>query len=122
MFFHLSCFFVSSRRRHTICALVTGVQTCALPISLPIIAPGILSSLLITFTISLDEFIVAFFLSGTDPTLPIYIWSQLRFPGKLPHILALGSVLLVASFVLLSVAEAMRRRAARRVGASGGLL
>src|SRR3546814_4609267 len=32
--FHLSalCFFVSSRRRHTRCALVTGVQTCALPI------------------------------------------------------------------------------------------
>src|SRR3546814_4876586 len=28
------CFFVSSRRRHTRCALVTGVQTCALPISL----------------------------------------------------------------------------------------
>src|SRR3546814_7845767 len=28
-----SCFFVSSRRRHTRCALVTGVQTCALPIS-----------------------------------------------------------------------------------------
>src|SRR3546814_5340576 len=27
-----SCFFLSSRRRHTICALVTGVQTCALPI------------------------------------------------------------------------------------------
>src|SRR3546814_18020341 len=49
-------------------------------VTLPIIAPGILSSLLITFTISLDEFIVAFFLSGTDPTLPIYIWRQLRFP------------------------------------------
>src|SRR3546814_8810566 len=28
-------FFFSSRRRHTICALVTGVQTCALPISTP---------------------------------------------------------------------------------------
>src|SRR3546814_18063186 len=28
-----SCFFLSSRRRHTRCALVTGVQTCALPIS-----------------------------------------------------------------------------------------
>src|SRR3546814_4315509 len=27
------CFFFSSRRRHTRCALVTGVQTCALPIS-----------------------------------------------------------------------------------------
>src|SRR3546814_5912525 len=30
----LTCFFFSSRRRHTRCALVTGVQTCALPISL----------------------------------------------------------------------------------------
>src|SRR3546814_6797210 len=32
------CFFFSSRRRHTRCALVTGVQTCALPISLQAIA------------------------------------------------------------------------------------
>src|SRR3546814_7611966 len=31
-FFSLFVFFFSSRRRHTICALVTGVQTCALPI------------------------------------------------------------------------------------------
>src|SRR3546814_5201780 len=30
---YFSCFFFSSRRRHTRCALVTGVQTCALPIS-----------------------------------------------------------------------------------------
>src|SRR3546814_1213719 len=34
VFVYLFCFFFSSRRRHTICALVTGVQTCALPISL----------------------------------------------------------------------------------------
>src|SRR3546814_7867040 len=31
-FFYFFCFFFSSRRRHTRCALVTGVQTCALPI------------------------------------------------------------------------------------------
>lgn len=93
-------------------------------VTLPLVAPGILSSLLITFTISLDEFIVSFFLSGTEPTLPVYIWSQLRFPSKLPDVLALGSLLLVASFFLLSVAEVMRRRAARRAGASptGGFL
>src|SRR3546814_1250784 len=36
------CFFVSSRRRHTRCALVTGVQTCALPISL--LLPDLLES------------------------------------------------------------------------------
>lgn len=94
-------------------------------VTLPIVAPGILSSLLVTFTISLDEFIVAFFLSGTEPTLPIYIWSQLRFTAKLPDVLALGSLLLLASVVLLSVAEIMRRRAAKRAGAdpaSGGFL
>src|SRR3546814_18538407 len=33
--FYFSLFFFSSRRRHTSCALVTGVQTCALPISKP---------------------------------------------------------------------------------------
>src|SRR3546814_10411302 len=33
LFMLYSCFFFSSRRRHTSCALVTGVQTCALPIS-----------------------------------------------------------------------------------------
>src|SRR3546814_2326048 len=33
MFYFCFCFFFSSRRRHTRCALVTGVQTCALPIS-----------------------------------------------------------------------------------------
>lgn len=93
-------------------------------VTLPMVAPGILSSLLITFTISLDEFIVAFFLSGTEPTLPVYIWSQLRFTARLPHVLALGSMLLLASFILLSVAEVMRRRAALRAGAglSGGLV
>src|SRR3546814_5058380 len=32
-----SCFFFSSRRRHTRCALVTGVQTCALPILYPVV-------------------------------------------------------------------------------------
>src|SRR3546814_7340153 len=36
----LGCFFFSSRRRHTRCALVTGVQTCALPISLCLLLAG----------------------------------------------------------------------------------
>src|SRR3546814_10881056 len=35
MLLYLVCFFLSSRRRHTICALVTGLQTCALPIYPP---------------------------------------------------------------------------------------
>ncbi|SEK58764.1 ABC transporter permease [Roseovarius nanhaiticus] len=85
-------------------------------VTLPLIMPGIVSSLLITFTISLDEFIIAFFLTGTDVTLPVYIWSQLRFPSKLPSIMALGTILLAVSIGLLVVAEFFRRRAVRRRG------
>jgi len=90
-------------------------------VTLPMVAPAILSSLLVSFTISLDEFIIAFFLSGPDPTLPIYIFGQLRFAARLPAVLALGTIMLVASFLLVTIAEILRRRAARRTHTSGGL-
>ena len=77
---------------------------------LPMVSPGLISSLLIGFTISLDEFIIAFFLTGTDTTLPVYIWGQLRFPAKLPGVMALGFLMLLLSLVLLSLFEYFRRR------------
>ena len=57
--------------------------------------------LLMTFTISFDEFFMAFFLSGTEATLPMYIWGQLRFPQDFPSLLALATLILVFSFVLV---------------------
>ncbi|MEW9805930.1 ABC transporter permease [Mesorhizobium marinum] len=88
-------------------------------VTLPMVAPAIISSLLVSFTISLDEFIMAFFLAGTEATLPVYIWGQLRFAAKLPGVLALGTLLLVGSFILLTIAEVLRRRAERRVHGTG---
>ncbi len=81
-------------------------------VTFPIVFPGILASLLLCFTISFDEFIMAFFLSGTDPTLPIYMWGQLRFPQKLPSVLALGSVILVVSFIVVFLSQWLRGRGA----------
>ena len=93
---------------------------------LPLVLPGMISSLLICFTISLDEFIIAFFLTGTDVTLPVYIWSQLRFPAKLPSIMALGTILLTLSILMLVLGEWVRRRSARKRGlddtSAGGLI
>ena len=83
-------------------------------VTLPVVAPAILSSLLVSFTISLDEFILAFFLSGTEPTLPVYIWGQLRFAAKLPAVLALGSLMILASIFLVTLAEVFRRRSEAR--------
>ena len=77
---------------------------------LPLALPGLAASLLLSFSLSLDEFIIAFFLTGTDPTLPVYIWAQLRFPSKLPIVMALGSLLVLVSLVLLSLFEYSRRR------------
>jgi spermidine/putrescine transport system permease protein len=73
-------------------------------VTFPMVFPGVVASLLLTFTISFDEFIMAFFLSGTDPTLPIYIWSQLRFPQQFPSILALASLVLFFSIPLIFLA------------------
>ena len=71
-------------------------------VSFPLYLPGIVASLLLGFIISFDEFILAFFLSSSDQTLPIYMWSQLRFPKKLPHVLALGAIIIVAtSFIVM---------------------
>ena len=91
---------------------------------LPLVMPGIISSLLMSFTISLDEFIIAFFLAGNESTLPTYIYSQLRFPKQIPMIMALGSMLVLMSIILLTIAEYFRRRGIAKTGATdtGGFL
>ncbi len=79
-------------------------------VTFPLAMPGIIASLLLCFTISFDEFILAFFLGSDQPTLPLYMWSQLRFPAKLPSVLALGSVIFLTSFAVVCFAEWVRRR------------
>lgn len=79
-------------------------------ITLPLCWRGIVASLLLSFTVSFDEFVMAYFLSGTDVTLPIYIWGQLRFPAKLPSVLAIGSLILAASCFLVVLAGLLQDR------------
>ena len=78
-------------------------------VTFPLAAPGIVSSLLLTFIVSFDEFLLSFFLAGLQPTLPVYIWSQLRFPAKLPGVLSLGALILISSCVLVFFAEWVRQ-------------
>jgi spermidine/putrescine transport system permease protein len=79
-------------------------------VTFPLALPGIVSSLLLCFTISFDEFVLAFFLSGTEQTLPIFLFSQLRFPQRLPPTLALGSAILFVSTIIVVFSEILRRR------------
>ena len=93
-------------------------------IVLPLVMPGILASFLICFTISFDEFIISNFLGSGKPILSVYIFGQFRFPAKVPSMLALGTVLVLFSIILLGVAEYFRRRGNARAGIkdTGGFL
>ena len=93
-------------------------------IVLPLVMPGIMASFLICFTISFDEFIISNFLGSGQPILSVYIFGQFRFPAKVPSMLALGTVLVCFSIILLGVAEYFRRRGIAKTGGkdSGGFL
>ncbi len=88
-------------------------------VTFPLALPGVVSSLLMSFTISLDEYVMAFFLSGLDQTLPIYLYSQLRFPQRLPVTLALGSTILFVSTIIVVFSELLRRRGVQSSKPSG---
>ena len=93
-------------------------------IILPLVMPGIISSLLICFTISLDEFIISYFLGGNQTVLSVYIFGQFRFPAKVPAVMALGFILVCVSICLLTIAEYFRRRGIAKTGGkdTGGFL
>ena len=78
-------------------------------VTFPLVMPGIVSSFLLCFIVSFDDFLISFFVTGTEQTLPVYIWSQLRFPRKLPGVLAMGAMILLASCFLVVLAEWVRR-------------
>ncbi len=62
-----------------------------LRVTIPICSPALLAAFLLCFTMSFDEFAIASFLVGTDATLPVYLYSQLRFPTRLPTGRSIGS-------------------------------
>jgi spermidine/putrescine transport system permease protein len=96
-------------------------------ITLPQLLPAIVAGGLLAFTFSFDDFIVAFFTSGQDQTLPIYLFSSIR-RGVTPEVNAIASVLLAVTVSLMLVAGLLlrgrrrsRRRGARRLEASVAL-
>ena len=85
-------------------------------IILPLTTPAIVSSLLIAFTTSFDEYAVASFVAGTQVTFPIFLYRALRFPSQLPEVIAVAVVVMTASLIVVVGAEVGRRVAERRLG------
>ncbi len=78
-------------------------------IVLPMIFPAIVSAWLTAFTVSFDEFALALFLAGTQPTFPVYLFSQLRFANRLPIMIALAVLLMIGTLTLVFIAERIRQ-------------
>ncbi len=77
---------------------------------LPIVAPAIASAWLVAFTASFDEFALALFLAGADPTLPVFIYGQLRFASRLPMLISLAVLVMAGTLTLALIADRLRRR------------
>jgi spermidine/putrescine transport system permease protein len=78
-------------------------------IVLPMIAPAMVSAWLTAFTVSFDEFALALFLAGTQPTFPVYLYGQLRFASRLPVMIALAVLMMIGTLALVLIAERVRR-------------
>lgn len=76
---------------------------------LPLIFPSMVAAWLTAFTVSFDEFALALFLAGTQPTFPVYLFSQLRFANRLPIMIALAVLMMVGTLILVFIAERIRR-------------
>ncbi len=86
-------------------------------IVLPLILPAIFSAFLIALTTSFDEYAVASFVVGTRITFPIYLYGALRFPSRLPEVIAVAVVVITVSLLVVIGAEVVRRRAEAKLGA-----
>lgn len=76
---------------------------------IPMIFPAVVSAWLTSFTVSFDEFALALFLAGTQPTFPVYLFSQLRFANRLPIMIALAVLLMIGTLTLVFLAERIQR-------------
>jgi spermidine/putrescine transport system permease protein len=99
--------------------LGAGRWTAARKILLPLLAPGILAGGLLAFTLSLDDFVVTFFVSGpSSKTLPIYIYSSIKH-GSPTKINALSSILLTVTFLAALASRLAEARQERRWKSGG---
>lgn len=84
-------------------------------VTFPQLLPAIVSGALLAFTFSFDDFIVAFFTSGQDQTVPIYLFASIR-RGVSPQVNAIATVLLAVTLLAMALAGLAYRRGQRRSG------
>ena len=79
-------------------------------ITMPILFPGILAGGLLAFTLSIDDYVVTFFVKGPgSDTLPTLVYSMIKKSRELPVINALSSLMLLLTFLLVFASQHLTR-------------
>ena len=84
-------------------------------VTLPLIAPAILAGLLLSFALSIDDFVVTYFNAGSAVTFPLFVWGAAQ-RGVPPQVNVMGTVIFMValSFVVLNVVLQRRRESAAK--------
>lgn len=79
-------------------------------VTLPLLMPGIVSGALLAFTLSLDDFVITFFVAGPgSTTLPVRVYSMIRF-GLTPEVNAVSTLMFLGSTLLVIISLVLQRR------------
>jgi spermidine/putrescine transport system permease protein len=82
-------------------------------VTLPLIAPAILASLLLCFAISVDDFVVTYFNAGSKVTFPVFVWGAARVATP-PQINVIGTAIFVVALTLMLGNVIFQQRRARK--------
>ena len=77
----------------------------------PLLAPGIIAGALLAFTLSIDDYVITFFVQGAGTTtLPLRIYSMMKVSRNMPVINALSTLLLLVTFVTVTISFCLTKR------------
>jgi spermidine/putrescine transport system permease protein len=82
-------------------------------VTLPLIAPAILAALLLCFAISIDDFVVTYFNSGSEVTFPLFVWGAARI-GAPPQVNVIGTAIFVFALAAMLGNVLVQMRRAKR--------
>jgi spermidine/putrescine transport system permease protein len=81
-------------------------------VTLPLIAPGIFAAALLSFALSVDDFVITYFNSGSTITFPLFVWGAARV-GAPPQVNVIGTAIFVVALVAMVVNVIVQDRRAR---------
>ena len=87
----------------------TKIQAFA-KVTLPLLAPGIFAGGLLAFTLSIDDYVITYFVKGPgSDTLPTLVYSMIKKSKDLPVINALSSLMLIVTFAVVAISQRLTR-------------